>query len=208
MFSAMVITPLYFQLVRGQDATHTALLVAPVSVGVLLVVSRAGRYSDRYGGGRVAVAGLILGALTLLPFTMFDEHTPYVLIIAVNVLRGIGFGALGMPLFAVAFGALGEAHTRDVSAQMNIIQRLGGSLGTAVATVILQQALAEHALTPAGAALAFQHTFWWLTAISVAALVPAIWLLITERRTRPRTLAPAETSAASVGALEAAAEGL
>src|SRR4051812_35675495 len=47
MFAAMVITPLYFQIVRGEDATHTALLVAPVSIGVCLVVSRAGRAADR-----------------------------------------------------------------------------------------------------------------------------------------------------------------
>ena len=37
MFAAMVITPLYFQVVRGQDATRTGLLVAPVSIGVALV---------------------------------------------------------------------------------------------------------------------------------------------------------------------------
>ncbi len=200
MFSAMVIGPLYFQIVRGQDATRTALLVAPVSIGVLLVVGRAGRFSDRYGGGRVAVAGLVVGALSLLPFTVFDEHTPYALLIAVNLVRGVGFGALGMPLFAVAFSALGESHTRDVSAQMNILQRVGGSLGTAIATVILQQALAQHARTPAGSALGFQHTFWWLTAISGFAVLPALWLLVTERRKGAGNLGSAAPAALAVEA--------
>ena len=202
MFSAMVITPLYFQLARGQDATHTALLVAPVSIGVVLVVSRAGRASDRYGGGRVAVAGLVVGALSLVPFIFFDEHTPYLVTIVVNVMRGIGFGALGTPLFAVAFAALGEQHTRDVSAQMNIVMRVGGSLGTAVATVILQRALTHHAHTPAGAALSFQRTYWWLTAISVVAIVPALRLWMIERRCGLRRL----ESASAVEVVEVAAE--
>ena len=101
--------------------------------------------------GWSSVIGLIVGTLSLLPFITFDEHTSYLLTIAVNIVRGIGFGALGMPLFAVAFAAVGEQHTRDVSAQMNIVQRVGGSLGTAVATVVLQQALSHQAHTPAGA---------------------------------------------------------
>jgi MFS family permease len=33
MFASMVISPLYFQIVRGEDATHTGLLVAPTSIG-------------------------------------------------------------------------------------------------------------------------------------------------------------------------------
>ena len=202
MFAAMVITPLYFQVVRGQDATRTGLLVAPVSIGVALVISRAGRASDRYGGGLVSVVGLVVGTLSLLPFLTFDNHTSYLLTIAVNVVRGIGFGALGMPLFAVAFAAVGEQHTRDVSAQMNIVQRVGGSLGTAVATVILQQALSHHAHTPAGASLAFQHTYWWLIAISTVAIFPAIQLWVVERRTGLRRL----ESATAVEVVEASVE--
>ena len=61
MFASMVISPLYFQIVRGEDATHTGLLVAPTSIGVALVISAAGRATDRYGGGRVAVIGLLVG---------------------------------------------------------------------------------------------------------------------------------------------------
>jgi EmrB/QacA subfamily drug resistance transporter len=202
MFAAMVITPLYFQIVRGEDATHTALLVAPVSVGVCLVVSRAGRAADRYGGGRVAVIGLLVGAISLLPFLTFDEHTSYVVTTLVNIMRGLGFGALGTPLFAVAFAALGSKHTSDVSAQMNIVMRVGGSLGTAIATVILQQSLSHHPATPAGASIAFQHTYLWLTVFSVVAIVPALHLWATERRTGLRQL----ESATSVEVVEAAAE--
>jgi hypothetical protein len=122
--------------------------------------------------------------------------------ILVNVMRGIGFGALGTPLFAVAFAALGEKHTRDVSAQMNIVMRVGGSLGTAVATVVLQQALSHQSRTPAGASIAFQHTYWWLTAISVVAVAPAIRLWIIERRTGLRRL----ESASAVEVVEATVE--
>jgi EmrB/QacA subfamily drug resistance transporter len=203
MFASMVVSPLYFQLVRGEDATMTGLLVAPTSIGVAMVIGAAGRATDRYGGGRVAVTGLLIGCASLLPYTTFDQHTPYLLIIGVSIIRGIGFGAIGLPLFAVAFSMLDEDHMRDGSAQLNIVQRIGGSMGTAVAIVILQQALTHHSQTPHGRALAFQHTYWWLFFVGLVALVPAFWLLMIERRTRDHN---PDARSATGAALESALE--
>ncbi len=204
MFASMVVSPLYFQIVRGQDATHTGLLVAPTSIGVALVISWAGRATDRWGGGRVAIIGLLVGSFSLLPYTAFNEHTSYLLIIGISVIRGIGFGAIGLPLFAVAFSMLQEDQIRDGSAQLNIVQRIGGSIGTAVATVVLQQSLSRHAHTPAGAAKAFQTTYWWLFFVGIAALAPAIWLLIVELRAGE--LEAVNRPAAKEAALESALE--
>ena len=207
MFASMVISPLFFQAVHHQGATATGLLVAPTSVGVALVISSAGRATDRFGGGRVAVCGILVGCASLLPYTVFDEHTPYALIIGVSVVRGIGFGAIGLPLYAVAFSLLDEDHVRDASAQLNVLNRVGGSIGTAIATVVLQQALTHHARTPAGAAAAFRHTYWWLFIVGAIALGPALWLLLIERRERLRPTgivhpSHAGTSAALESALE------
>jgi EmrB/QacA subfamily drug resistance transporter len=203
MFASMIISPLYFQYVRHEDATHTGLLVAPTSIGVALVISAAGRATDRYGGGRVALVGLLIGCGSLLPYTTFTEHTSYLTIIGLSVVRGIGFGAIGLPLFAVAFSMIDEDNVRDGSAQLNIVQRIGGSVGTAVATVILSQALLKHADSAAGRAAAFRHTYWWLFVVGAVALGPAIWLLLIERRDREF---PGDARKASSVALESALE--
>lgn len=65
-----------------------------------------------------------------------------------------------------------------------------------------QQSLSEHPATPAGASLAFQHTYLWLFVFSVVAIVPAIHLWVVERRTGLRRL----ESATSVEVVEATAE--
>jgi EmrB/QacA subfamily drug resistance transporter len=203
MFASMVIAPLYFQVVRGEDATHTGLLLAPTSLGVAAVISTAGRMTDRFGGGRVAVCGLLVGCASLLPYTAFTEHTPYAVIISIATIRGVGFGAIGLPLFAVAFSMLEEDQIRDGSAQLNIVQRIGGSIGTAVATVILQQALTHHAHTPGGQAAAFRHTYWWLFFVGAFALIPAVWLMLVERRSKDFASDPyVRSNAALESALE------
>ena len=54
LFGAMIIMPLYFQLVRGEDAVTTGLLLIPQGIGAAIAMPLAGRLTDRIGGGRVA----------------------------------------------------------------------------------------------------------------------------------------------------------
>ena len=67
LFGAMIIMPLYFQLVRGEDAVTTGLLLIPQGIGAAIAMPLAGRFSDRVGGGRVALAGLAVTLVTTLP---------------------------------------------------------------------------------------------------------------------------------------------
>ncbi|HJZ61255.1 MAG TPA: DHA2 family efflux MFS transporter permease subunit, partial [Miltoncostaeaceae bacterium] len=50
LFGASVLMPLYFQIVRGQDAVHTGLLLAPQGVGVAISMFFSARAADRIGG--------------------------------------------------------------------------------------------------------------------------------------------------------------
>src|ERR1700684_3650748 len=58
LFGAMILVPLYYQEVRHESVILTGLLTGPQGVGMLLVMPLAGRFSDRFGGGRVALAGV------------------------------------------------------------------------------------------------------------------------------------------------------
>ena len=49
-----------------------------------------GRFTDRYGGGPVALVGVILTAVATLPFAFVTDGTSYVLIEASLLLRGSG----------------------------------------------------------------------------------------------------------------------
>jgi hypothetical protein len=106
---------------------------------------------------------------------------------------------------------------------LNVVQRVGGSLGTAILAVVLQHQLTS-ALAGAGArassgaalesarsappalrarfadpvAAAFAHTYWWSFALTAVALVPAAILAVTERRGSERG-APAAAAAPLAG---------
>jgi hypothetical protein len=66
---------------------------------------------------------------------------------------------------------------------LNVLQRVGGSLGTALLAVVLQRALVG-VHTAAGAASAYGTAFWASIGLTAIAIVPALLLLRAERVAR------------------------
>ena len=58
LFGAMILVPLYYQEVRHESVIVTGLLTGPQGLGMLLVMPLAGRLTDRFGGGRLALVGV------------------------------------------------------------------------------------------------------------------------------------------------------
>ena len=76
LFGAMILLPLYFQVVRGDSVVRTGLLLVPQSLGAALAMPLAGKLADRYGGGPIALAGVIvLGHLDAAARVRHGRHT-------------------------------------------------------------------------------------------------------------------------------------
>ena len=183
MFGGMILMPLYFQVVRGQDVIATGLLLAPSGAGALLANRLAAPMTDRLGAGPTALAGGLLSVAATVPFVFLGARTSYVLLCLVMAIRGAGIGLSLVPAMTAAYRALPAGKIADATPQLNVLQRVGGSIGTAVFTVILTRQLA-HAASPAAAAGAFGTTFAWVLAITAVAAVPALLLARAERHVR------------------------
>ena len=77
LFGALLLLPLYYQVARGESALEAGLLMAPQGVGAALGMNRAGRLTDRVGGGRVVVPGLLMLMLGTVVFTQVSADTSY-----------------------------------------------------------------------------------------------------------------------------------
>jgi EmrB/QacA subfamily drug resistance transporter len=188
VFGGMILMPLYLQQVRGLSAFETGLLLAPMGVGMILVLPLLGRQVDRHGGGQFALAGLIVTAVATIPFAFVGPNTSYWLLSAVMVVRGIGSGATFMPAMTAAFASLKRDELPDASPQINVVMRVGGSLGTALLAVVLQRAFISEP-TPSDA---FDVAFWWTVGLTAIAILPAVVLWRAERAARRQAAAEAE----------------
>jgi EmrB/QacA subfamily drug resistance transporter len=183
LFGAMILMPLYFQTVRGEDAISTGLLLIPQGVGGGLGMFLSGRLTQRLGAGRTSlIGGLILAAATL-PFVLVTAGTPFAVIGGSMLIRGVGVGLAIMPAMTAAFSVLSPEQVNDASPQLTVLQRVGGSLGTAIIAVVLQGHI-DHVHTQAGLASGFGQTYWWVLGVTLMALAPTLLLTRIERRAR------------------------
>jgi EmrB/QacA subfamily drug resistance transporter len=187
LFGAMILLPLYFQTVRGQDAITTGLLLIPQGIGGGVGMFLSGRATVRLGAGRTSlIGGLILAAATI-PFVLVTATTPFAVIDAAMLVRGVGVGLAIMPAMTAAFSVLSPEQVNDASPQLTVLQRVGGSLGTAIIAVVLQGHVA-HAHTQAAVASGFGHTYWWVMGVTLISLLPTLLLARIERGARAGTV--------------------
>src|SRR5437588_131048 len=88
LFGAMILVPLYYQQVRGQNVIDTGLLNGPQGIGALVAMPIAGRLTERLGGGRVTIAGVSVLVLSTIPLAFVGVHTSMLLISLLLVVRG------------------------------------------------------------------------------------------------------------------------
>jgi EmrB/QacA subfamily drug resistance transporter len=183
LFSGLIVMPLYFQTGTGADVIRTGLLLMAFSLGAAVTFPIAGRLTDRHGGGIVTLAGLAVAVLGTVPMALLPADASLVLVEALQVVRGVGLALAGSPVVSAALARVRGDQMPDASAQVNILSRVGGAIGSALCVVVLSGALAD-AGTPEETAAAFRLTFWWLTGITTVALVLATWLTRVERAVR------------------------
>jgi len=193
-FGGMILMPLYFQTVRGEGVIVAGLLLAPTGLGALL----SAPFIDRYGAGITSFTGAAVLVVSTIPFVFLTATTPYLLLCLVMVIRGLGFGLSIIPAMTAAYQALPPDKIPDATPQLNVLQRVGGAIGTAVLTVVLSDQLRHHP-TPAGQADGFGTTFLWVLAITIAAAVPTIVLAHTEHQARRRANASKSGETADAG---------
>ncbi len=195
LFGGMLLLPLYYQVVRGESALSAGLLMAPQGIGAALVMPLAGKLTDRYGAGRIVPGGLLVAVLGTVAYTQLGAHTGYALLAISLFVRGIGFGFVMMPAMAAAYQTLSRNRVPRATTAINIVQRVGGSLGTALVAVVLEHQISvqvqgaapglsgvsgatpiERVRSAQPLSVAFGHTFWWVLGLTAVALVPALLL--------------------------------
>jgi EmrB/QacA subfamily drug resistance transporter len=183
VFGAMILMPLYWQELRGYNVIDTGLLTGPQGLGMAITMPLAGRFTERFGGGRIALIGVMATALFTIPFGLIGAHTSVLFLAVVMLFRGAAMGASFMPAMTAAYATLDRSEITHAAPQLNVLNRVGGSIGTTVLAVILANG-ERHAHTAAGAANAFGNAFWWSAGIAAFAIIPCVFLMRAEATVR------------------------
>ena len=213
LFGALILLPLYYQLVRGENPLATGLLLMPQGLGAALAMPLAGRLTDTIGARAVVPTGIVVALAGTAAYTQVGAHTSYAFLAAALFVIGLGLGSTIMPSMAVAYQTVPREAVANATSAINIIQRIAGSVGTALLAVVLQRSitasghglhggigalagLSASARTQAAPALAdaFGTAFWVALALVAVALVPALLLPRLDHGPESAPAAAPETS--------------
>lgn len=174
LFGAMLLLPLYYQGVRGVSALTAGLMLVPQGLGTLISRQVAGPLTDRIGSRSIAAVGFVIVAGSTLPFAFVDATSNSWLLALWLLIRGIGLGAVTMPVMTASYVGLERSEIAHSSVLTRTAQQIGGSFGTAVLAVILVQSTSG--TSTAAVVSGFHVAFWWATGFSLVATALCAWL--------------------------------
>jgi EmrB/QacA subfamily drug resistance transporter len=165
MFGSALIFPLYFENLHHDPALNAGIRLLALGVGTSVTVPVAGRLTDRYDGGSIALLGSSCALAITIPFAFLGADANPILIEILLGLFGMAIGLIAAPPGIAAFKAVRSDQLPDATTQISIVQRVGGALGGTMFAVVLADNQAN------GQLRAFHGTFYWL--IGTAALTVA-----------------------------------
>ncbi|MEQ8154733.1 MAG: MDR family MFS transporter [Clostridiaceae bacterium] len=142
---ASIIVPIFLQSILGKSALTSGLTLLPgalLMAGMMLV---SGRLFDKYGVKKLAIPGIILLAVSTIPFTNLHMGTSITFVAVVYTIRYIGIALVIMPLQTAGMNALPDKLLPHASSVINMAKQVAGSLGSAVLITVMSNVTASNA---------------------------------------------------------------
>lgn len=145
MFGALIFLPEYQQLVRGDSATKSGLMLLPLIGGMMVTSISSGRLISKFGHYRpFPIAGTALIALSFWLFSHITATTSRVDLGIWMAILGAGLG-MTMPVLTLAVqNAVERQYLGVATSTVTFFRSIGSSLGAAIFGAILSNRLIHH----------------------------------------------------------------
>ena len=145
MFGAIIMLPLYLQIIQGNSATEAGLKLIPLMLGILTFTVTSGRMITKTGKyKKYPVVGTIIMSVGIFLMSTAGVDTPYWQIALFAVVIGGGLG-LSMQTIVIALQNAVDFKDLGIATSSNTFFRtLGGAFGTAIFGTILSDRVAQN----------------------------------------------------------------
>lgn len=145
MFGAIIFLPEYQQLVRGDSATKSGLMLLPLVGGIMAGSLVSGRLISKFGRYKIfPIIGTIMLTISLWLFSHIAVDTNRVVLGLWMVLLGAGIGQI-MPVLTLAVqNAVDRKDLGTATSSVVFFRSIGSSVGAAMFGAILTNRLTSH----------------------------------------------------------------
>ncbi|MDG4859415.1 DHA2 family efflux MFS transporter permease subunit [Streptomyces sp. T-3] len=199
VIALMLLLTMFFQSVLGFSALEAGLALAPAAVISTVVAPFSGRFSDRFDGKHILLAGFALTAAGMaLSLPVMETGADWWAFVPPLVVIGLGNGLLISPMATVAMRGVRPQLAGAASGVLATVRQLGAVLGVTVVGLFLQSRLPDPADTGVAALAGHADSVRAGMAIPLTAVVIGAIACLPTRRTRePATAEPVAAPAAS-----------
>ena len=148
MFGAIVMLPLYLQVVKGNSATEAGLKLIPLMLGIVSTSIFSGKQITKHGHyKRFPILGTAIMTIGILAMVTLNAETPFWKLSIFAILVGAGLG-LSMQTIVIALQNSVDFKDMGVATSSNTFFRsLGSVFGTAVFGTILTNRVGHYLVT-------------------------------------------------------------
>jgi MFS family permease len=145
MFGAIIFLPEYQQLVRGDSATKSGLMLLPLVVGVMMASMISGRLITKFGRYRIfPIIGTLLLIVSFWLFSNIAVDTSRFMLGIWMLVLGIAIGQV-MPVMTLAVqNGVARKDLGTATSSVTFFRSIGSSLGAAIFGAILTNRLTAH----------------------------------------------------------------
>ena len=145
MFGAIVMLPLYLQVVKGNSATEAGLKLIPLMLGIVSMSIFSGKRITTTGKYKIfPIVGAAVMTLGLILMSTLNETTSFGVLSIYAILVGAGLG-LSMQTIVIALQNSVDFQDMGIATSSNTFFRsLGGAFGTAIFGTIFSNRIAYY----------------------------------------------------------------
>jgi MFS transporter, DHA2 family, multidrug resistance protein len=144
LYGSIVMLPLFLQTLMGYPALQSGLTVSPRGLGALLTMPIVGILVSRMDNRLLIAAGFLAFAFASLVLSGVTLDVSQSFILWPNVLIGVAFGLIFVPLTTVTMGMLRNDQIGNGAGIYNLMRNLGGSIGISLVTTLLDRGAQAH----------------------------------------------------------------
>ncbi len=139
LYGLLFLLPIFMGQVLHFNTIQIGMALMPGALSMAVIMPVAGRLADRLDPRISLGLGIAIFAGSTWQFGYLTVHSGYWDLFWPQIGRGIGLGLVFVPLSLVTLGSISIAKRVSASGLYNLIRQLGGSVGIAVLTVMLQR---------------------------------------------------------------------
>lgn len=139
---------LYLQFIKGYNPKITGLILVVQTIFMVLISPIAGKLSDRWDSGKLALVGIILITMGLFIFACLNLETSMYVIIMGLALLGVGIGIFSAPNMHIIMSSVEKKYFGLASASASTMRLLGQTFGMGITLIIFEVYLGKVQFIP------------------------------------------------------------